>query len=300
MAFDRRPREPELPEAAKAAMPVEETEQIAQPFVHPAAFAAPTGAADPTALLPWMDDDLAVRHAPPTQVADARDEIPKGAKYDPRWVSMAEGTIHEDHAPSAVQLPDGVVKGLDRAWDTSQAENHDERGGNIVKTYWGGNYQTRQGGDLRNSDNDTFEPKRTDELPGQKHIGTYHTHDSTHDKQPYDTVTFSNSDVANMSTMEDRVKIVRSGKETYMLARTKEFEAMEKQVDGDTERENEFHDEMHATYLAAYNAVLKGDPANFQAASEAGVQAAAAKYHLLYYKGQGARLQRVGGEPPSK
>ncbi len=274
-----------------------------------------TGPADHSALLPWIDDVLAVGNAPipdghratthesgvPKRVADSGQNIPHGAKYDPRWVAMAHNVLDESAAPSSVRLPDQIVRGLDDAWARSQQSDHEERGGNIVKTARTGEYDYRPGGDTRPGDRYGWTPDRSDVGFKQDFIGTYHTHDSTHDKPAYDSVGFSDGDISNLATMEDHLKLVRSGADTYMLARTKEFDQLAKQYDdGDPAHLAKFQREIEATYNAAYNKVYNGDPRNHQAATEAGTQAAAQTYHLLYYKGQGAMLQRAGAAATKK
>jgi hypothetical protein len=237
-------------------------------------------------------------HAAPKQVADSG-SIPKGAKYDPRWTAMAEGPIRESAAPSTVQLPDQIVRGLDEAWDRSQNANHDERGGNIIRSAWGGEYDFRHGGKRDEADRDSWMPDRSDVRTGQEFLGTYHTHDATHDKEPYDSVGFSDADVGNLATMEDRVKLLRSGSMTYMLARTKEFDELAKQHSS-PEAEQAFRADMVKYFNAAYDEVEQGDPSKHVQALEAATQAAAQQYHLLYYQGEGAKLRRAGAPPPKQ
>ncbi len=213
---------------------------------------------------------------------------------------MAEGVIHERVAPGTVRLPDQVVKGLDEAWARSQKSGHEERGGNIVKTYWGGEYDFRHGGDKDSTDKDSWMPDRKDKRTGQEFIGTYHTHDYAGEKHEYPYGTFSDSDVANIADMEDRLKLVRSGDRTFMLSRTQEFDAMAKKYENDPEAMAAFQMQIRDTYNAAYKKALGGDASRNPEALEAGVRAAAQKYHLLYYSGQGAMLRRVAGGPPAK
>lgn len=275
-----------------------------------AAIAAPaSGPPDPMALLPWMDDVASLgetsdrpreetaapkSHRPVAEkrVADRGPSIPRGAKYDPRWVGMAQGSIREGWAPKTVRIPDEVDRDLDEAWKQSQADGN-EHGGNIVRTY-GGKYDLRLGG---TGDPDTFWPDEKDVGIGQEHVGDAHTHPgATPDS-------FSDDDVANMADHQRRISLMRAAGQTHMLARTKEFDAMvaqvEKEKDGEKLMEDRaaFRAQMKATYNAAYQRVLNGDPKNHSAAVEAGTQAAASKYHLLYYRGAGAELSRVGGPP---
>ena len=112
-----------------------------------------------------------------------------------------------------------------------------------------------------------------------------------------------------MTSHDRAISLLRSGSNTtYMLARTKQFQkqldAIENSYDGDNEKlekkRRELNQAMEAAYEAAYQAALKKNPKDFPAAVEAGGVAVANKYHLLYYKGTGANLRRIGGGPPMK
>jgi hypothetical protein len=84
---------------------------------------------------------------------------------------------------------------------------------------------------------------------------------------------------------------MRANDTTRMLARTKEFETKLKEA----ESPDAFAAEMLEEYEAAYKAVLGGDPRNHYRAIEHATQYTSRKYHLLYYSGRGAELNRVGG-----
>ncbi len=274
-----------------------------------APFAAP-GIPDPSALLPWMDDIRSIgtrggahdetapsrvpRTAAETRVADSGPSIPRGAKYDPRWVGLAQGSISEAAAPRTVRLPDEVDKDLGTAWNRTVADGN-EHGGNIVRTY-GGKYDVRHNG---SGDPNTFYGDDDDVGIGQDYVGNIHTHPGAKPE------TFSDDDIANMADHGRSVSVMRAAEnQTYMLARTKEFDAMvanvEKEKDGEKLMEDRaaFRAQMKGTYEAAYQRALKKDPKDHAAAVEAGTQAAASKYHLAYYSGKGANLNRVGGPPP--
>jgi hypothetical protein len=113
----------------------------------------------------------------------------------------------------------------------------------------------------------------------------------------------------NMASHDLPLSILRSGSNTtYMLARTKQFQRMlaeiENSYDGDgaalEERRRAFSNGMENTFEAAYQAALEQQPGDFPGAVEAAGIAVAQKYHLLYYKGTGANLRRIGGGPPVK
>lgn len=285
--------------------PVSPTSHAAAPFAYP-------GAPDLSALVPWMDDIRSIgttggthdetapstihRTAPETRVADSGPPIPRGAKYDPRWVGLAQGSIREAAAPRTVRLPDEVDKDLGESWKQTVKDGN-EHGGNIVRTY-GGKYDVRHNG---SGDPNTFYGDDHDVGFGQDYVGNIHTHPGAKPE------TFSDDDIANMADHGRSVSVMRAAEnQTYMLARTKEFDAMvadvEKEKDGEKLMEDRaaFRSQMKGTYEAAYQRALKNDPKDHAAAVEAGTQAAASKYHLLYYSGKGANLSRVGGPPPAK
>lgn len=260
----------------------------------------PTNPGDPMALLPWMDD-LAIgttnaaptaetarprREAAPTRVADA---APPNRLPHQNWDGLTRATIQEHWAPNTVDLPKEVVDGLADAHRRTLKDGM-EHGGNVLKS--GGTKDRTSMKYTGGGSSHGFwpEPEKTD---GKTRVGGYHTH-------PLDAGmtddTFSDGDFSNMLDPGNRVSLQRAGDNIHMLARTKEFEKMMNAA----EDLDEFGKQMEASYNAVYNKVIgkdQNDPQKRQAALEAATRATAEKYHLLYYSGRGAQLQRVAGGP---
>jgi hypothetical protein len=298
------------------AEPAVETAEPETTFADPVASAhaftsagpiPPVGRASAEPAPPTASDRAYGAHR--TRVADSGERIPRGAKYDPRFVSLAQGSLPEVAAPEDVRLPDKVVAGLDDAWQRSQRAGHRERGGNVVRTY-GGDYEYRPGG-FEYDDRDTWEPNRKDKGRTQQLVGTYHSHDYTQgNKQgqyPHNEGSFSDSDVANLADLEDHFKLVRSGDTTYMVARTREFDEMVRANEADRSDEaarikarEAFKQGMRDVFNEPYEAILTADPSKQPEALEAGVKAVARQFHLLYYEGKGGTLHRVSDDKEGK
>jgi hypothetical protein len=264
------------------------------------------GGGDASALLPWIDgpehDGASPLFSAPTMVADSGPPIPKGARYDPRFTALAHGPIDEKWAPNTVRLPDAVDAGLDEAWRQTAADSrHREHGGNIVRTYGGKYEMNQQGPGLEGAyDDDDSDVGWTED-----HVAVVHTH--PYFNRDFDHAGFSGGDFVNLATNNVPLSIMRSGSDqTYMLARTKQFQKMvddiENKYDHDYdllhEKRQEFEKGMDDHWEAAYAAALKKNPKDFPGAVEAAGVATAKAYHLLYYKGTGANLKRIGGGPP--
>lgn len=280
--------------------------------VHDPTVNATPSKGDPMALLPWMDgpspEDLIPEGSSVADawsgpvLADSGAAVPRGARYDPRWTGIAHGPIDEAWAPSAVRIPDAVSTGLDEAWQQTVTDpRHREHGGNIVRTY-GGRYEMHQGGPGLET---LYDGDESDIGRLQDHVGIVHTH--PYFKEKSDHAGFSGGDFTNMTSHNVPLSLLRSGSNTtYMLARTKQFQhqldAIEKTYDGNgealEEKRRAFSAGMEGTYDAAFEAALKQNKGDFPAAVEAAGVAVATKYHLLYYKGTGANLHRIGGGPP--
>lgn len=309
--FQRKPEDDLLPPWVRSMMSPLGDAHEPTPQSAPAAPVSYPGPPDPTALLPWIDTDLAIgptdtktgdetraSHAPvQKRVADSGPPIPKGAKYDPRWTAMAQGTIAEAAAPRTVRIPDAVGKGLDEAWtktvNTAAKGPAKEYGGNIVRTY-GGEYKARgSGGESTHMfEQDEHDVPRWGEL-----TGVYHTH--LYDDipgQPHST--FSEGDVSSFASHDQNISLLRSGDMTYMMARTKEFEAMQAEIEKETDGEKlmakraQFQQQIEKFYNGVYKKA--GGDENRAKAMDAAMAATAKQYHLAYYAGKGNNLSRVG------
>lgn len=260
-----------------------------------------SGPPDLTALLPWMDDlaigtsgsahdevpsSVAPRAPVETRVAEAEKPRPKGLKNDQNWTSLVRGAAPERWAPNSVQLPANVVSGLDDAYTRSMGDGN-EHGGNIVRR--GENYSARA---TEHGAPNTFDVDEKNVGRGNTFVGSYHTHPDT--KKPGDqNTTFSGDDLGNLVGDDRRVSLLRSSKDTHMLAKTKEFDEMVAKA----EDHQALSDQMKAAYEAAYQKAMGGttDPNKHAAAMDAATKATAQQYHLLYFSGRGANLKRAGG-----
>lgn len=212
--------------------------------------------------------------------ADHTNDRQKVAGFD----QIAAGVGHEISAPSHVRLPKSLVAELDRLWHDTVRKNK-EHGGNVVRS--GGSYEFRQTHD-KDDNHDTYHPDLGN-VDGDKHVAIVHTHPT--DKSSPDYVGFSDVDLAALVDESQPLNILRSGTQTYMVARTKEFEAL---IDknNDPEHLGALRIAIHNTYKAAYDAEKAaggGEPSRV----EAGVIAVCRKFHLIYYWGQGQDLHRV-------
>lgn len=229
--------------------------------------------------------DTETIHSRPQRLADK--PLPPHQKYDPKFTSIALGRMHERMAPSSVRLPDAVVKGVQKAWEKS-AKDGNEYGGNIVRTY-GGAYEMKHGG--QHSDDDEWMPNEKDTGFGGDMLGFVHTH--PYHQEGYEFGTFSDADVANLCDYDTRLSIVRSGRYTFMLVKTKEFdEKMHREVESEKDpgRLVEKRERFKADMMRCWNAASNAHEGSFPDKLEAGVLAVCEKYHLVYYAGEGAQL----------
>jgi hypothetical protein len=86
---------------------------------------------------------------------------------------------------------------------------------------------------------------------------------------------------------------LRSGVYTFVLAKTKQFNALVEPMNNEEDKLFAFAMRMKATYDAAAQAT----PGTLTEQVEAGVLAVCAAFHLVYYEGQGGELQRKTKRP---
>lgn len=232
-------------------------------------------------------------YLPPARLPDR--PLPPNVKYDPTFTALALGRLHERNAPQYMRLPPDVVKALDVAWARTDKDRK-EHGGNLVRTY-GGEFKGRHGGTSGESDGEFWADEKDTGFGGD-FLGTFHTHPYEKEKYGFDHGTFSEHDLANLCNHEGRMSIVRSGPFVYSVVKTREFdEKLEREVESETdserlmEKRESFKHELMRCYNAAYNQHKGPEPAKM----EAGVQAVCNRYHLVYYSGQGAQLERKSG-----
>jgi hypothetical protein len=227
--------------------------------------------------------------APPADVAerDQKFQPKKGLEYDPRFTSMALGKMNEANAPSAVDLPPDVQRGLDVAWQRSQKDKK-EHGGNLVRTY-GGKFEVRHGG--ADADEGQWMPDENDRGFHGDLLGFVHTH-------PYDGYehgTFSGDDLANLCDYDTRMSIVRSGSMSFMVVKTKEFdEKLQREVESERDHRKlvEKREAFKAKIKQCFEMAFGAQEGDFPTKLEAGVIAVCSDFHLSYYAGEGGHLTR--------
>jgi hypothetical protein len=154
-----------------------------------------------------------------------------------------------------------------------------EQGGNVVQTY-GGKYKLRRG---HGYSGDAYDPDWHDVGSGETLAGVAHTHPTK-----YDHETFGDVDIENMVDEEQPLKLLRSGPLTYVIARTREFDARVRQAE-ESDTTYELKHEIGKTYNDAVNATKGSWPEQL----EAGVIAVCRAFRLVYYEGKGSELARV-------
>jgi len=217
------------------------------------------------------------------------------------WNAMSRGLGDSKHAWQAVRLPPEVVQAVDHYWQESTKDGN-EHGGLIYKTTIRGRTGVHEGHDYNEGemDTDAIELGHFEDA-----LGGIHTHPEP--DAPEHQSCFSDGDFRHLVGADrEKVMIMRSGATTYMIARTRQFDAMlEQRIDGpDTQAQVE--EEMVAVYNAAFDATQdgaggpKGYGPRWNEAGERAVFAVCQKFGLLFYKGSGSDLQLVTSDPAAK
>ncbi len=229
--------------------------------------------------------------APPaTAAASARSRLP----FDPNWTQMARGRFGEANLPESVALPNDIENGLDHAYKDSLANHGYERGGNLTLTSCGG-YQARPGGtnfdDKRNDT--TWIPDSHDVGRGQELLGNYHTHVVPETEGTKGS--FSDTDVGGFVTSDEKISLLHSGDTNYLIAKTRESEAMFKAQTSDADPESQHVKEMEYSrdLQELWLETTAHTEGNWEQKQEAANRAVAQHYHLGYYEGHGATLNRA-------
>src|SRR5256885_8320527 len=107
----------------------------------------------------------------------------------------------------------------------------------------------------------------------------------------YDHGPFSGGDFANLANHDGKMTVMRSGSNnTYMMAKTKEFQAMIDAVENGgpddeiEDRRRAFAMQIEGTYDTSQAEWLKAHPGDFEGSLEAGAIATSTKYHIPYYE----------------
>ena len=99
-------------------------------------------------------------------------------------------------------------------------------------------------------------------------------------------MTFSDDDLAGLVDESQNLDLLQSGSSRYMVARTKEFEALIKDLD--EEKLTTFRNKIRHTWRAAFDGT-----GTIQERSERATTATCRAFKLAYYRGTGGALTRV-------
>jgi len=258
-----------LPRPAPPA--VEQSEPI-KPAQNPHPLSSPTNRAAPT-----VDPDRA-KH------------IERGKTA--AWEQLARGTPDERSTPENIRLPPNIVQALEKAWqDTLKSKVAYEQGGNLVRNY-GGSYELRR---QSNDNPHMFEQDDNDIGRLQTLVAQVHTHPYREEKAqvPEQFASFSDGDFNSLMRSDAHLSILRSGPYTFILAKTKQFNAMVDRLNNDEAKLSAFA----ARMTAAYDKAAAATQGSFSVKVEAGVMAVCEQFHLVYYEGQGGDLTRKTKRP---
>jgi hypothetical protein len=269
-----------------------------------AASAGPTAserAYDDGAALHALHKPASPQHADPatSSAAPAPVDPDIAKRIGPRgmaaaWDQLAVATADERSTPQYVRLPANIVKELDRAWQDSLAGKEErEQGGNLVRNM-GGSYEIRRGA---NEDKHMFDQDDSDVGWTQKLVAQVHTHPYRDEKEqvPEQFATFSEGDFDSLMRSDAHMSVLRSGPYTFMLSKTKQFEAMVEATNNDENKLSALAQRMTDVYDNAFDAT----EGSFSEKTEAGVLAVCQRFHLVYYSGQGSDLSRKTARAPA-
>ena len=221
--------------------------------------------------------------------------------------------MREASLPDDLRIPKEIAAGIDERYAESMRHQRYERGADVVLQY-NGEYGVHPSG--TNADEEESRRAAEDKRRGKPHkpstnkgewdpdpgnVGRFQTKIGTVHSHPYDvdstTGTFSGDDLGALAG-DEKMSFIRSGKDTMMVARTKEFmemearETKEDEDDSHDQKVDQFRGRMTDSWNAVYNSKeLAGQ--SVRARSEAAMRASVKQYHLAYYEGQGQKLKRV-------
>ena len=203
--------------------------------------------------------------------------------------------IRETDAPNRLELPSDLVKGLEEAWkkaffkeqgyrslgEKPKMETKLKEQGGILVHKWYGPYGWRPPADPYNrGTSGTFIPNREDvkEEEGEKIAAEGHVH-------PYYSRTpagFSGADIRRLVTSKDLISVVRSEQNLYALLVTRESRKLVDAISSEIEQVHE--------KLLQSNKQFK----DLDTQVDAAIREISRRYHLVYYRGQGTTLTKVG------
>jgi len=260
---------------------------------------AQTVIATATRNKPTPDGDATPQPAPSTQPTATAGPVadPAASRIIERqkiaaWDQMSRGPIDERYAPSVVRLPDAVVAQIDQAWKDSLATNPElEQGGNLVRTY-GGKYKLRRGA---TDDAGSFQAEPNDIGWGESYVAVVHTHPYRDEEKAgtwvSDYGSFSTADLWEIVNDQQPLNILRSGPFTFMIARTKQFDALVTKHEA-AGTLNDLIMAITETSNASYKTARGGGLSQKDSVEHAVLDVCRA-FHLVYYEGQGNELHRA-------
>lgn len=192
-----------------------------------------------------------------------------------------------EEAPEQVELPPTLVEGMQEGWEGSLPNGQAQEQGGILVRNQDGSYEWKAG-DPGNSG--SFSINFDDVKEGEALVGTGHTHPYSEDEGGHTDVTFSGGDLANLVWQDVRMKIVQSGDAQFVVTKTTEWDARVEALDeaGREDLQDDIRELWNDTFSAATG--------TFQERCEAAVRAVCSTYDLVYYRGSGGTVDRVGNE----
>ena len=118
-------------------------------------------------------------------------------------------------------------------------------------------------------------------------LATGHTHPYGKKEGSITGMPESGEDLAGLVTSREHLDTVQSGKKQFVVARTAELDARLKDMSMDAKYA--LADEIRTFFKQSYDAT-KGSP---QTKNVAAVKACCAKYHFVFYAGEGGHLQKA-------
>lgn len=221
----------------------------------------------------------------PAAMAPVQMEEKPGAKAPTDFDKLMDPkALKAEDAPAAIELPKAAVDGMQEAWDGSlPGDVSQEQGGNLVRNE-DGSYGWRKG---KPGTSGYFTPDYGDVGADQELVGIGHTHPYSKKEGGHTGVSFSGGDISSIVWETQPLNLVQSGKTLFVLARTAEFE---KRLEGlDDKGKQALGDAMEKMWDDAYAAGTDGLVKD----AEAATKKTCAAYDLLYYKGEGAKLDLV-------
>lgn len=187
------------------------------------------------------------------------------------------GGVATKDAPDEFELPEAVVKGMQKAWDKSLPGGKSQEQGGIIVKNKDNSYGWKAG---KAGDSGSFSPNYGDKGADETLVGSGHTHPYDKSEGGFTDVSFSGQDIARLVYVEDPISVVQSGDMLFTIIRTTEFDARVKKLDAAGKKK--LFDEI----TKAWNDTYKATKGKVPERAEAATKATCSKYGLSYYKGK--------------